>query len=67
MIANAYIRIMNGSQGQELCKFNLSENYSGKTSLIVGELYRHSGEWKFAAIGEGTVDTSISQLTRRYT
>ncbi|TKI58173.1 TerD family protein [Brevibacillus antibioticus] len=67
MIGNAYIRIMNPSSRQELCKFNLTENYSGKTSLIVGELYRHSGEWKFAAIGEGTTDTSISQLVRRYT
>lgn len=67
MIANAYIRIMNGAQGQELCKYNLTENYSGKTSLFVGELYRHSGDWKFAAIGEGTTDSSISQLVRRYT
>ncbi|MFI8715786.1 TerD family protein [Brevibacillus brevis] len=67
MIGNAYIRIMNPSSRQELCKFNLTENYSGKTSLIVGELYRHSGEWKFAAIGEGTTDTSISHLVRRYT
>ncbi|MFD2370606.1 TerD family protein [Brevibacillus sp. GCM10020057] len=66
MIGNAYIRVVNPTNNQELCKFNLTENYSGKTSLIVGELYRHDGEWKFSAIGEGTSDTSISQLARRY-
>lgn len=67
MIANAYIRIMNGVQGQELCKYNLTENYAGKTSLIVGEIYRHAGDWKFAAIGEATTDSSISQIVGRYT
>ncbi|WP_312116313.1 TerD family protein [Brevibacillus reuszeri] len=66
MIGNAYIRVVNASNNQELCKFNLTENYSGKTSLIVGELYRYNDEWKFSAIGEGTTDTAISQLVRRY-
>jgi len=66
MIGNAYIRVVNASNNQDLCKFNLTENYSGKTSLIVGELYRYDGEWKFSAIGEGTTDTAISQLVRRY-
>ena len=66
MIGNAYIRVVNASNNQDLCKFNLTENYSGKTSLIVGELYRYDSEWKFSAIGEGTTDTGISQLVRRY-
>ncbi|MFF0828082.1 TerD family protein [Brevibacillus porteri] len=66
MIGNAYIRVVNASNNQNLCKFNLTDNYSGKSSLIVGELYRYDGEWKFSAIGEGTTDTAISQLVRRY-
>lgn len=66
MIGNAYIRVLNSSNGQEVCKFNLTENYSGKTSLLVGELYRHDGEWKFSAVGEGTSDKSISQLVNKY-
>ncbi|ATF12097.1 TerD family protein [Brevibacillus sp. HB1.2] len=66
MIGNAYIRVVNASNNQNLCKFNLTDNYSGKTSLIIGELYRYDGEWKFSAIGEGTTDTAISQLVRRY-
>ncbi|MFZ5642857.1 MAG: TerD family protein [Bacillota bacterium] len=66
MIKNAFIRIVSSSNGQELCKFNLSEGYDGKTSLITGEVYRHSGEWKFAAIGEATTDPGLEALTRRY-
>lgn len=66
MIRNAFIRIVNGSNGQELCKFNLSEGYNGKTTLIPGEVYRHSGEWKFAAIGEATTDPGLKALSSRY-
>ncbi|TXK84802.1 TerD family protein [Paenibacillus sp. N3.4] len=65
-VQSAYIRLLNDSNQQELVKFNLTEDYSGKTSLIVAELYRNSGEWKFNAIGEGYTDTSIGQLVRRY-
>lgn len=66
MIKNAFIRIANSAGGQELCKFNLSEGYAGKTSLIAGEVYRHNNEWKFAAIGEATTDPGLQSLTRRY-
>lgn len=66
MISNAFIRIVNPVNGQEFCRFNLSESYAGKTSLVVAEVYRHNNEWKFAAIGEGTNDASLSELIRRY-
>lgn len=66
MIANAFIRVVNPVNGQEFCRYNLTENYAGKTSLVVAEVYRHNNEWKFAAIGEGTNDTSLSELIRRY-
>ncbi|SHK30258.1 TerD family protein [Tepidibacter formicigenes] len=65
-IGNAFIRIVNLSNNQEITRFNLTDDYSGKTTLIVGEVYRHNGEWKFAAIGEGTTDTSLSEISRRY-
>ncbi|MDR3542199.1 MAG: TerD family protein [Desulfosporosinus sp.] len=65
-IANAFIRVVNPVNGQELCRFNLSESYAGKTSLIVAEVYRHTNEWKFAAIGEATNDASLSEIIRRY-
>lgn len=66
LIQNAFIRVVNGSNNQEILKFNLSENYAGKTALITGEIYRHQGEWKFSAMGEGTNDASISELISRY-
>ncbi len=66
MIENAFIRIVNSTSNQELLKFNLSDNYSGKTALIAGEVYRYNGEWKFAAIGEGTTDISLDEIAKRY-
>jgi stress response protein SCP2 len=66
MIKNAFIRVVNQSNNQELCKYNLSEGYAGKTSLIAGEVYRHNGEWKFAALGEATTDPGLEALMRRY-
>lgn len=66
MIQNAFIRVVNASNNSELINFKLTENYSDKTSLIVGEIYRHNGEWKFSAIGEGTRDTSIDEIVKHY-
>lgn len=66
MIENAFIRIVNRADGQEMVRYNLKEDYSGRTSLIAGEIYRDGGEWKFTAVGEGTNDTSITDLVKRY-
>lgn len=65
MIQNAFIRLVDDNTGKEICKYNLSENYEGKTAMIMGSVYRHNGEWKFSAIGEGTNDSSISEMKRR--
>lgn len=66
MIRNAFIRVVDADTGSELCKYNLSENYDGKTAMIFGEVYRYNGEWKFGAIGEPTNDNSISETANRY-
>ncbi|ACV61496.1 stress protein [Desulfofarcimen acetoxidans DSM 771] len=66
MIKNAYIRLVNQADNQELIRFNLSENYAGKTTLIAGEVYKHNGEWKFSAMGEATTDTGLKSLAQRY-
>lgn len=66
MIQNAFIRVVNNGDGKEMLKFNLTEGYAGRTALILAEVYRHNGEWKFAAIGEGTMDTKIDELASRY-
>ena len=67
MIKNAFIRVVDVKTNKELLKFNLSENYSGKTSLLVGEIYRDSSnEWKFNAVGIATNDTSLAEIVNRY-
>lgn len=66
MIANAFIRICDERTGEEFCRYNLSESYAGMTAMIFGEIYRHNGEWKFNAIGQGTKDKGLNELARRY-
>lgn len=66
MIRNAFIRIVDNDTRQEFCRFNLSDDFSHKTALICGEIYRHNGEWKFNAIGQGTTDNSVGALSMRY-
>lgn len=66
MIQNAFIRLVDARNNTEMCKYNLTENYSGMTAMIFGEVYRHNGEWKFSAIGQGTTDPGIGELCRRY-
>ncbi len=66
MIQNAFVRIVDQRNNQELCKYNLTENYSGQLAMIFGEIYRHNGEWKFSAIGQGTMDPGLGELARRY-
>ncbi|MDQ3502308.1 MAG: TerD family protein [Actinomycetota bacterium] len=52
-VRNAYIRVVDDSSGTELARYDLTEDASGETAMIFGELYRHSGEWKFRAVGLG--------------
>ncbi|MBQ3969712.1 MAG: TerD family protein [Clostridia bacterium] len=66
MISNAFIRIVNAANNQEMLKYNLTENYNNMTAMIFGEIYRHNGEWKFGAVGSGTNDGSITDLAKRY-
>lgn len=66
LIQNCFIRICDAETGQELCKYNLSENYNNMTAMIFGELYRYNGSWKFNAIGQPTTDNSISDMAKRF-
>jgi stress response protein SCP2 len=66
MIKNAFIRVVNPGNNQELIHYNLSDNYSGLTCLVTGEIYRHGNDWKFAAIGSGTNAASLSEVVRSF-
>ena len=52
-VSNAYCRIVDESTGAEIVRFDLGEDFSIETAVVVGELYKHGGEWKFNAIGSG--------------
>ena len=52
-VQNAFIRVVNDASQVEIVRFDLNEDYSTETAMIFGELYRHNGEWKFRAVGQG--------------
>ncbi len=52
-VRNAYIRVVNDANGQELARYDLTEDASTETAMNFGELYRNGAEWKFRAVGQG--------------
>mgnify|MGYP003308781889 CR=1 FL=1 len=66
LIQNAFIRLVDANKGTEMYKYNLTEDYSGKTAMIFGEVYRHNGEWKFSAVGQGTNDPGLGEMIKNY-
>lgn len=53
MVRGAYIRLVNIEDDTEIVRFDLTEDASVETAMIFGEVYRHNGEWKFRAVGQG--------------
>lgn len=52
-VNKAYFRILNQVTGAELLRFDLDNHFSVETAVVVGELYRYSGEWKYSAVAAG--------------
>jgi tellurium resistance protein TerD len=52
-VGDAFIRVINDNGNTEIARYDLSEDGSTETAMIFGEIYRHSGEWKFRAVGQG--------------
>jgi tellurium resistance protein TerD len=65
MVQNAFVRLVDNSNLNEIIRYDLSEDYSIETAVFMGELYRHNGEWKFAAKGEG-VQNGLQGLISRF-
>ena len=67
MIRNAFIHITDTQAGKELCRYNLTDDFSGYTGLVVGELDRNGGQWEFTAVGRGVQSASrLDALIRLY-
>ncbi|MDC7122610.1 TerD family protein [Cellulomonas fimi] len=60
-VRNAFIRVVDQSDGNELARYDLSEDASTETAMIFGEIYRHGAEWKFRAVGQG-YDTGLAGI-----
>lgn len=52
-VQDAYVRVIDKSQNIELVRFDLGNSFSKETAVIVGEIYRYKGDWKFVAVGSG--------------
>lgn len=65
MVSNAYVRVVNADTNVEIARFTLSEYYNNVTSMVVGELYKHNGQWKFNPVGDG-VAKDLAGLCEMY-
>jgi len=64
-VTNAFVRVVNPENNQEILRFDLGEDFSVETAVVVCELYKHQGEWKFNAIGSG-FSGGLAALCRNY-
>ena len=53
MVTDAYVKVYNDDTGEVIAQYDLDEDYSDKTALQFGSLYRKDGEWRFQAVGAG--------------
>ncbi|MFM9268144.1 TerD family protein, partial [Tychonema sp. BBK16] len=64
-VQNAFVRIVNDQTQQEAVRYDLVEDYSIETALIMAELYRKDGEWRLNAVGSG-YQGGLQALLDRY-
>ena len=64
-VNHAYVRVVNKDSNNEVARYDLSEDASIETAMVFGEIYRHSGEWKFKAVGQGYAG-GLAALARQY-
>ncbi|AEB77064.1 Bacterial stress protein [Clostridium botulinum BKT015925] len=64
-VSNAFVRLVNKENGEEVLRYDLSEDFSIETALVFCEVYRHNGEWKFSAVGSG-FQGGLAALCKNY-
>ncbi|HOV27329.1 MAG TPA: TerD family protein [Pseudobacteroides sp.] len=52
-VSNAFVRVVNSDTNEEILRYDLAEEFSIETAIVVCEIYRYNGEWKFNAVGSG--------------
>ena len=63
MVKDAYIRLLNADTGKELLSFCMDQYYENVTSMTIGEIYLHNGQWKFNPVGNGVNKDLAGQCT----
>ena len=64
-VRNSYIRIYNTENSEEICKYELDEDYSVETAVEFGRIYKRNGAWRFEAIGNGA-SGGLSTFVKKY-
>ena len=64
-VRNAFIRVVNAVGGTEIARYDLTEDASTETAMVFGEVYRHGGDWKFRAVGQGYA-SGLAGIARDY-
>lgn len=64
-VSNAYVRLVNDSTGAEIVRYNLGEDFSIETAIVICEVYKSGNEWKFNAVGAG-FSGGLEALCRNY-
>ncbi len=68
-VRNSFIRVCDASSGQELCKYELDEDFSVETAIEFGRLYKRGGAWRFEAMGVGAsggLQTFVNKFARQF-
>jgi tellurium resistance protein TerD len=65
MVGKAFIRCVNAVGGNEIARYDLSEDSSTEGAMIFGEVYRNGSDWKFRAIGQG-FNGGLGPLAKNY-
>lgn len=64
-VQNAFVRIVNCENEEEIIRYDLTEDFSIETAIIMAELYRKDGEWRMNAVGAG-YEGGLPALVERY-
>jgi len=64
-VNNAYVRLVNVETKDEVLRYDLAEDFSIETAIIMAEFYRKDGEWRVGAVGSG-YEGGLQALLNRY-
>lgn len=64
-VSNSFVRVLDAETNREIARYDLGEDFSLETAVVICELYRHGSDWKFQAIGSGFTG-GLSALCKNY-